>query len=193
MINPAQLACTVLGPIWNYRSIIFPLHPERTFKLNYPHIMTLKSTNLLLRISSILWGIWGLVHVLAGVLTLKGHFAKDISSSIAGIADATDPAIIRMDYPAAASAIVAQHGFNLLWIGVVTFICAFYIWKRNGNAIFLAAITGGLADVGYFLFLDLGGFVHFMPGTLMTIFSGTAILLSFYAYFKTDKLQAFDQ
>jgi len=145
-----------------------------------------------LKVSAVLWIIWGIVHILAGVLTLKGHFAGDISSSIAGIADATDPASIQMNYPGAASAIIAQHGFNLLWIGIVTFICGFYVWKKNVNAIFLAAITGGLADVGYFLFLDLGGYVNFMPGTLMTIFSGTAIILSFYAYFKSDKMAAFD-
>ncbi len=51
---------------------------------------------------------------------------------------------------------------------------------------FLAALVGGLADVGYFLFLDLGGYVKFAPGTVMTIFSSVAIITSFVAYF-TDK------
>jgi CHASE2 domain-containing sensor protein len=89
-----------------------------------------------------------------------------------------------MNYPKAAGAILGQHGFNLLWIGFVTFISAFYIWKGNKNAVFLAAIAGGLADLGYFLFLDLGGFVNFVPGTVMTLVSGSAILLSFYAHFR---------
>jgi CHASE2 domain-containing sensor protein len=73
----------------------------------------------------------------------------------------------------------------LLWIGLVTFISAFYIWKGNKHAIFLAAICGGLADLGYFLFLDLGGFVNFVPGTIMTLISSAAILTSFYAFFKS--------
>lgn len=111
----------------------------------------------------------------------------DISAAVSGIADAVDPASLQMDYPAAAGAIIGQHGFNLFWIGIVTFVCAFYIWKQNKNAIFLAAITGGLADLGYFLFMDLGGFVNFLPGTLMTLVSSAAIILSFYAYFKRDK------
>ncbi|MEM6348030.1 MAG: hypothetical protein AAF927_29340 [Bacteroidota bacterium] len=144
-----------------------------------------------LKVSAVLWIIWGLVHVLAGVMTLKGHFDGDVSASIAGIADAVEASAVQMNYHPAASAIVAQHGFNLFWIGIVTFISAFYIWKKNANAIFLAAITGGLADVGYFLFLDLGGHVKFIPGTLMTIVSATAIILSFYAYFKSDKMAAF--
>lgn len=144
----------------------------------------MKKVSILLKIAAVLWIIWGLVHILAGVLTLNFVLSGDISASVAGIADAVDPATLNMDFPAAAGAIIGQHGFNLLWVGLVTFIAAFYIWQGNKNAIFLAALVGGLADLGYFLFLDLGGFVNFMPGTLMTLISGSAILLSFYAHFK---------
>ncbi|MEO1487357.1 MAG: hypothetical protein AAFU57_16545 [Bacteroidota bacterium] len=147
----------------------------------------MKTISLLFKVSAILWIIWGLVHVLAGVLTMKGILTDDISGAIAGIADAVDPSSLQMEYPKAAGAIIGQHGFNLLWIGLTTFICAFFIWKGNKNAIFLAAITGGLADLGYFLFMDLGGFVKFIPGTLMTIVSSLAILTSFYALWKQQK------
>jgi hypothetical protein len=67
-------------------------------------------------------------------------------------------------------------------------ISAFFVWKGNKNAIFLAAITGGLVDLGYFLFLDSGGFINFMPGTVMNLVSGKAIVFSFYAYFKKAKM-----
>ena len=150
----------------------------------------MKNTSALLKISAILWIIWGLVHILAGVMTMKGILTGDIASSISGIADAIDPNSLEMDYPEAAGAVIGQHGFNLFWIGIVTFISAFYIWKGNKNAIFLAAITGGLADLGYFLFMDLGGYVKFVPGTIMTIISSLAIILSFYAYFKNRKLNS---
>lgn len=143
--------------------------------------------SLNLRVAAVLWIIWGLVHVLAGVMTMYGILSDNISASVAGIADKVDPVLLQMDHPAAAGAILGQHGFNLLWIGLVTFICAFYIWKGNKNAIFLAAISGGLADLGYFLFMDLGGYVNFMPGTLMTLVSASAIILSFYAHFKSNK------
>lgn len=142
----------------------------------------------LLKVSAVLWIIWGLVHILAGVMTIKGILSDDISSSIAGIADATHPESLQLDYPKATGAIIGQHGFNLFWIGVVTFISALYIWKGKKNAIFLAAITGGFADLGYFLFLDLGGYVNFLPGTVMTIVSSLAIITSFYAYFRNKRL-----
>lgn len=138
---------------------------------------------IFLKSSSILWIVWGLVHILAGVMTIKGILTDDISASIIGIADAVDPESLTMDYPKAVGAVIGQHGFNLFWIGIVTFLSAFYIWKGNKNAIFLAAITGGLADLGYFLFMDLGGYVKFFPGTVMTIVSSLAIMTSFYYYF----------
>lgn len=142
-------------------------------------------TSILLKASSILWIIWGIVHIFAGIMTMKGVLTNDISSSVAGIADAIEPSLIQMEYSEASGAIIGQHGFNLFWIGIVTFISAFFVWKGNRNAIFLAAITGGLADLGYFLFMDLGGFVNLVPGTVMTIVSSLAIILSFYVYFKT--------
>lgn len=145
----------------------------------------MKKLNFLFKISAVLWIIWGLVHILAGVMTMKGVLTNDISTSIIGIADAVNPESIIMDYPKAAGAVIGQHGFNLLWIGLVTFISAFFIWKGNRYAIFLAAICGGLADLGYFIFLDLGGFVNFVPGTIMTLISSAAILLSFYGHFKS--------
>jgi len=149
----------------------------------------MKNLSLLFRISSILWITWGLVHILAGVMTISFILSGDIAGAVGGIADAVNPSTLQADYPNAAGAILGQHGFNLLWIGFVTLMSAFYIWTGNRNAIFLAAITGGLADVGYFLFMDLGGYVHFVPGTVMTIVSASAIILSFTAYFQGKNQQ----
>lgn len=121
----------------------------------------------------------------AGIMTDNFILTGDIAGAVSGIADAVDPETLQANYPDASGAVIGQHGFNLLWIGLTTLICAFYIWKGNKNAIFLAAITGGLADLGYFLFMDLGGYVNFMPGTVMTLVSSAAVILSFTAYFKT--------
>jgi hypothetical protein len=144
----------------------------------------MKNQSIFFKTSAVLWVVWGLVHMLAGVATMYFILSGDIQAAIAGIADAVDPSTLSLDYPAATGAIIGQHGFNLLWIGLVTCVSAFFIWKGNKYAIFLAAICGGLADLGYFLFLDLGGFVNFVPGTIMTLVSSAAVLLSFYAHFK---------
>ena len=144
------------------------------------------TTNILLRFSAVLWVIWGLVHMFAGVMTIS----RDTAEAVQGIADGVEPALLSIAYPDAAGAIVNQHGFNLLWIGAVTLIGAPFVWRRSATAIFVVAMVGGLADLGYFLFLDLGGYVNFLPGTVMTLVSSTAIVLSFTAYFLGLKSQA---
>ena len=133
--------------------------------------------NMLLRLAAGLWVVWGLVHMFAGIVTM----ARDTPEAVGGIADAVDESVLDIAYPDAAGAIINQHGFNLLWIGAVTLVCAWFIWRRSLQAVFLAALVGGLADVGYFVFLDLGEHVNFVPGTVMTIFSATAIITSFSA------------
>ena len=46
-------------------------------------------------------------------------------------------------------------------------------------------MIGGLADLGYLLFVDFPGYVNFFPGTVMTFVSATAIALSFYVWLTT--------
>lgn len=132
------------------------------------------SNKRLLKASSVLWVIWGLVHLLAGIMILSG----DATSGFQAIADAVPPATLVLDYPAAVSGVLSQHAWNLAWFGIVTIVGAVFIWRQNLTAIWVTALVGGLADVGYFLFIDLAGFANFVPGTVMTIVSATAIVLS---------------
>ena len=143
----------------------------------------------LLRIAAILWVIWGIVHVFAGVMTMKAALSQDIADGIGGIADAIPSESLQMAYPAAVGGILGQHGFNLCWIGLITLVGGFLIWRKNKNALFLSALVGGLADLGYFLFMDLGGFVHFVPGTVMPLVSASAIILSLYVYRQSNQFQ----
>ena len=146
--------------------------------------------NNILKISAVLWIIWGIVHAAAGILTMMK--IGDPGMAVAGITDAVDPEQLKMSYHAAVGGLIGQHGFNLFWIGVVTTIGAFYIWKARVTSIFVTAMIGGLTDIGYFLFLDLGGFVNFVPGTVMTLICATAILLSFYSYYSSRNPKTVD-
>lgn len=131
-----------------------------------------------LKVISVLWLIWGLVHALAGVIVIS----QTAPNAIAAVADAVDPAMLTGPYHEAVGALINQHGWNLLWIGLFTGCGGNLIWQRNFIWLFFTAVVGGTTDVGYFLFMDLGGFVHFVPGTVMTLVSGTAILLSCWVW-----------
>ncbi|MEM7241699.1 MAG: hypothetical protein AAF429_05895 [Pseudomonadota bacterium] len=139
--------------------------------MTHSQIMALKG-------AAILWIIWGLVHTLAGVMILTG----DAVGGFQAIADAVDPQALEADYHAAVGGVLNQHGWNLGWFGIVTIIGAILIWRQNVTAIWVTGMIGGLADIGYLLFVDFPGYVNFVPGTVMTTISASAVLLSFYVW-----------
>ncbi|MEM7599894.1 MAG: hypothetical protein AAF357_00595 [Verrucomicrobiota bacterium] len=116
--------------------------------------------------------------MLAGVIVLSG----DATEGVQAIADAVAAESLENDYHAAVGGILNQHGWNLAWFGLVTLVGAVFIWRGQMTAIWVTALVGGLADVGYLLFVDLPGYVNFVPGTVMTIVSGCAIVLSFWVW-----------
>ena len=136
---------------------------------------------LALKVAAVLWIIWGLEHMLAGVMVLS----SDATGGIQAIADAIDPAALEVAYHPAVGGILNQHGWNLAWFGLATFIGAFMIWRKNRTAIWVTSMIGGLADLGYLLFVDVPGYVNFVPGTVMTLISGSAILLSLWVWFSS--------
>ncbi|MEM1176262.1 MAG: hypothetical protein AAGI27_15815 [Pseudomonadota bacterium] len=137
-----------------------------------------------LRVSSVLWVIWGLVHMLAGFIVLSG----DATAGFQAIADAVEPSLLSNDYHAAVGGVLNQHGWNLGWFGLATVIGAIFIWKASMTAIWVTGLIGGLADVGYLLFVDIPGYVNFVPGTVMTLVSGSAIALSFWVWLSSPRL-----
>ncbi|MEL7116466.1 MAG: hypothetical protein AAGP08_12925, partial [Pseudomonadota bacterium] len=134
---------------------------------------------LALKIAAVLWVIWGLVHTFAGVMVLS----SDATGGFQAIADAVPAETLVLDYPAAVGGILNQHAWNLGWFGIATIIGGALIWRGNMTAIWVTAMVGGLADLGYFFFVDLPGYVNFFPGTVMTMVSGSAIVLSFWVWF----------
>ena len=138
---------------------------------------------LALKIAAVLWVIWGLVHMLAGVIIIPA----DASGGFQAIADAVEPELLQADYHPAVGGVLNQHGWNLLWGGAVTTIGAVFIWRQNMTAIWVTGMIGGLLDVGYFVFVDLPGYVLFIPGTLMTLVSSSAIILSFWVWFSNRR------
>lgn len=147
----------------------------------------MKKYSILLKVSSILWIVWGLFHVFVGVFLLYLLINNQTAEALNGIAGTVSLESLQMEYPYAAIATLKQHAFNLGWFGLVTLVAGIFIWKKNPRAIWLAALVGGLGDLGYFIFIDLAD-LAIPPGPQMTWISGLAIILSFYVYSKTNKL-----
>jgi len=140
---------------------------------------------LALKAATVLWVIWGAVHVLAGIMVLT----SDAAGGLSAIADGVDAALLSGDYHPAIGGILNQHGWNLLWFGGATLVGAVMIWRKNMTAIWVTGMVGGLADLGYLIFVDLPGYVNFVPGTIMTFISGAAIVLSFWVWLRNRSNQ----
>lgn len=147
------------------------------------------SLGIVLKISAVLWLIWGLAHIAFGVLGLIGFMSGDVAETLKAMAGGADPATLDVDYPAAVVALLNQHSWNLLWFGLFTTVGGVMIWRKSAVAVIMTAIIGGAADTGYFAFIDLGGFAA-PPGPQMTWICAAAILLSMYAYARSNRLAA---
>ena len=140
--------------------------------------MPSQSHMLMLKVAAVLWVIWGLVHAFAGIIVVS----SDATGGFQAIADGVAPETLVSDYAPAVGGVLNQHGWNLAWFGVATIIGAVFIWRANMTAVWVTGMVGGLADLGYLLFVDLPGYVNFFPGTVMTFVSGSAIVLSFWVW-----------
>lgn len=151
--------------------------------------LSIKKTNIKssipLKISSVLWAIWGVFHIFIGIALLnvlaKGYPVGDFMD----IPRVVSFTMLQQQNVFAVIATLKQLAFNLAWAGVVVSIGCIFIWKGSKTAIFLCAIVGGLCDLGYFIYIDLAGY-GIAPGPQMTYICAIAIILSFYAYFKNN-------
>jgi hypothetical protein len=123
---------------------------------------------------------------LAGVLVLFG----DTVSGFQAIADAVDPDALEADYHGAVGGVLDQHAWNLAWFGLVTIVGAVFIWRQNMTALWVTGLVGGLADLGYLLFVDLPEYANFFPGKVMTLISASAIALSLWVWLSNRRAQS---
>ncbi|MEM8868031.1 MAG: hypothetical protein AAGC73_07155 [Verrucomicrobiota bacterium] len=132
------------------------------------------------KLISALWFLWALLHIIPGTLSMMSAVAGDITSLEFLFPD-TNPKAMTTDYPREVEAILVtfgQHGFNLFWFGLVTLVCSVWIWvKQSGTAMLLAAVVGGLADLGALFAVYMIGRIDIWG---LLIFAGTllAIVLS---------------
>lgn len=157
-------------------------HPETTARPD-----GLRAPLIAIRAASVLWLVWGVFHVFIGVALIAFLQGEHPTGDLSSVPEVLDVTMLGSESTFAPIANLKQHSFNLAWIGVVVTVAAIYVWKANRLAVATIVVVGGLADLGYFIFLDLGGFAE-APGPQMTYIMATAIALSAYAYLGTNKL-----
>ena len=107
------------------------------------------TSKILFRITSILWGLWGFVHLLGGLtmlFVLKG-----------GLESVPESVDVKNLPPLHIVPTLMEHNFNNLWFGLTILIASFFVWKVNRNAVLFCSIVGGLAHLGFAIFIVFQG------------------------------------
>ena len=95
----------------------------------------------LLKLSAILWAVWGAFHVFVGVFLLVLLVQGKTADALHGIAGTVPLKELQIVYPFAAVATLKQHAFNLAWFGLVTLVGSIWVWRLNAYAIFICALV----------------------------------------------------
>jgi hypothetical protein len=118
------------------------------------------SNILLARTGSVLFVLWGLLHIVGGFVILRDGYA-----AYGGVSG---------DYPPLAGAILSYLAYTFVWSGAaVTVIGGTLNWRNSNLGLGLNTALIGLTDLGLVLFLVMPGFVNWQeaaPG--LVLFAG---------------------
>jgi len=130
----------------------------------------------LFRVASVLWAMWGLLHLVAGFVVLS-----TFASEVHGVPESVTLTAMG-DMPFHVRRTLAEHNFNNMWFGLVVTVGSVLVWRGSRLGVLLCAVVGGLAHLGFTIFLVVPGYSNAV-GVAMTVIVALAVLLSFMAHF----------
>ncbi len=133
------------------------------------------TSNIFFKTASILWGLWGFVHLFAGFSMLSV-----LSEGIESLPESVLVKMMGNDMPLHIVPTLMEHNFNNTWFGLVILTGSFFVWKANRTAVLLCSIVGGLAQLGFTIFIVFPGYSE-LPGVIMSFVVVTAIVFGMIA------------
>ena len=118
------------------------------------------------KIGAVLYGIWGIAHVVGGLLMMRALMVGGAGSYLGTIATAVDPASLGAPVPAAANSVFAFHAFNLIWIGAFVVGIAPLNWRNSVAGFWLNLAVVGATDIGLVATTLIPGYMALGDGLL---------------------------
>ncbi len=111
--------------------------------------------------------LWGLLHVIAGLLLVAPFFADGISGLWSFYGFGIEPEDIT-PVLVAASHVALNFGFDLAGYGVLAIILSWFIWKSRMvvASFWILVIMLGIADVAFIYAQMMPGYVSLAKGVL---------------------------
>ena len=127
---------------------------------------------VMFRAAGVLWAMWGLLHLLAGLSVVK-----TFASEVAGVPESVMLRVMGDEIPFHVRRTLAEHSFNNTWFGLVVLVGSVLVWKGSRQGVLLCTVVGGLAHLGFAIFLVVPGFSNAV-GVAMTVIAAVAVALS---------------
>lgn len=135
---------------------------------------------ILFRAAGVLWAMWGLLHLVAGVGVLS-----TFASEVTGVPESVTLTLMGGEMPFQVRRTLAEHNFNNTWFGLVVTAGSVQVWRGRRLGALLCAIVGGLAQLGFTIFIVVPGYGNAV-GVAMTFVAVSALVLSCSAYFLSN-------
>jgi hypothetical protein len=131
---------------------------------------------ILFRVAAVLWAMWGVLHLAAGLSVVT-----TFTNEVAGVPETVMLNVMGGALPFHVRRTLAEHSFNNTWFGLVVTVGSVLVWKRSRLGVILCAIVGGMAHLGFTIFLVLPGSANAV-GVAMTFVAAGAVVLSLTAH-----------
>lgn len=142
--------------------------------------------NLANKLGASAYALWGVIHAYVGGRATLAAASGSPQAALAVLADRAPPTAANLD--ASVLGLVAQHGFNLLWIGCAATIVAMWLnWRGSRTGYWLNLALVSLADIGFIAFVVLPGHIslgYALPGPVLWL---TGIGLTTLGVFATRR------
>lgn len=137
---------------------------------------------VLFRVAGVLWAMWGLLHFVAGV-----GVVRTFASEVAGVPESVMLSLMGDQLPFHVRRTLAEHSFNNMWFGLVVLVGSVLVWRGSRLGVFLCTIVGGLAQLGFTIFLVIPGLSNAV-GVTMTFTAACAAISSVMAQVRANTI-----
>lgn len=131
------------------------------------------------RLGAVFYILWGLLHVVGGAALTVIATSGDVTGALAALGSARPATAIPADPGSLVGGVVAFHGWNILWIGLlVIVVAARWTWRNERLGFWLPLALVAIADAGLLTFLLVPGEMAWVDGIWGPILFIPALLLT---------------
>jgi hypothetical protein len=117
------------------------------------------------KIGAIFYILWGLVHIVGGVVLLQQLSAEGLTAVLASLGSALPQAELPVISGGVTAAVVAFFAFNWVWIGLLVLGVGLRLnWLNSPTGYWLNLSVAGASDLGLFIFLLRPGYMALADG-----------------------------